>query len=70
MSGDPVSQRTRSAIRTCHIAAAILAGIALIATFYGFVPVAIIALSLATLAQIFASDVMRVIILLFREYRR
>ncbi len=69
MSGDPVPRRTRSAIRTCHIAAAFLSGIALIATFYDALGVAIVALALATLVQLFASDVMRAIILVFREYR-
>lgn len=70
MSGEPVSRRTRSAIRTCHVAAIVLVGIALGATVQGNLRLAIFALALATIAQIFASDVMRVIILLLREHRR
>lgn len=70
MIGDPVSRRTRSAIRVCHISAVVLVGIALGATLRGGLKLAIVALSLATIAQIFASDVMRVIILLIRDHRR
>jgi hypothetical protein len=70
MSGDPVSPRTRSAVRVCHVAALLLVGISLGCTLRNLLPQAIVALGLATIAQIFASDVMRVIILLLRDHRR
>ncbi len=70
MSGDPVPRRTRSAIRVIHIVAIALVGLALGLTAQGYLTLAIVALCLATIAQIFASDVMRVIILLIRDHRR
>ena len=70
MSGDRVSARTRAAIRVCHVAAILLVGFALASTLRGRLPTAIVALCLACIAQIFASDVMRVIILLIRDHRR
>ena len=51
MSGEPVSRRTRSAIRTCHVAAIMLVGIALGATAQGNLRLAIFALGLATAAH-------------------
>ena len=70
MSGDPVPRRTRSAIRVTHIVAIALVGLALGLTAQGYLTLAIVALCLATIAQIFASDVMRVISCRAREANR